>query len=606
MSEPENLLARAVAISPTFLGADGTLAYLEGPVTDRRVVIRDGTTTETINPPSAPSWIVGSPTRPEVVCGINSPGTECFEFVRLSRAGEATRLTDETGINRWWGGFSPDGDQFAYTANRRRSDHFDVYVQERDRGDGAARCIFESRGWFNVADWSPSGDRLALVETDSNTEKHLHVVDIETGNRRRITGEKGARFGGVSWGPDGSALYCTTDRDRELTAICRVGLDDESIEPVYESDWNVEAFGLDPETRTAVFVENVSGYSRLSIGKLSSTTAIETTHVDVFEPGVIESISVSPSADAVVAQLSSGAVPSRIARYETTSGTCATVAETCIRDGSLSSRHVEYESTDGRLIPAVLTLPRASADGTVPVIVDVHGGPDGQHRPRYNPRKQFFLHRGFGYFEPNVRGSSGYGASYRALDDGVGRWGAIEDLVAAGEWLERHSRVAGTELVLLGESAGGLAVLLALAEAPTRFCAGISIAGITDLVSYLEETSAWRRAQRQREYGSLETERDLLRELSPVAHVDSIRAPVLLVHGERDERVPVTQVYAFERAARSAGVDVETLLFPSSGHRIADHQRRIEVLERCHELARAVTREPGTEATASGSETESR
>ncbi|WP_247729936.1 S9 family peptidase [Halovivax limisalsi] len=606
MSEPERLLAREVAVSPTFLGADGALAYLEGPTTDRRVVIRDGGMTETIEPPSAPSWIVGSPTRPEVICGIQQPGTECVDFVRVTRTGDATHLSDGSRVNRWWGGFGPDGDRFAYTANHRRSDHFDVYVQERDRGEQAATRVCEGRGWFNVAGWSPGGDRLALVETEANTEKRLHVLDVETGDRRRITGDDAARFSGVSWGPDGSAVYCTTDLDRELTAICRVGLDDGSIETVYESDWNVEAFGLDPETRTAVFVENASGYSKLSIGSLSSATEIEPTHVDVFEPGVIESVTVSPGADAVVARQSSDAVPSRIARYEPAAGECATVTETRVRDGSLSRRRVEFESTDGRSIPAVLTLPRAAEDGAVAVIVDVHGGPDGQHRPRYNPRKQYFLRRGFGYFEPNVRGSSGYGASYRALDDGADRWDAIDDLVAGGEWLERQPRVAGEELVLLGESAGGLAVLLALAVAPERFRAGISIAGITDLVSYLEETSAWRRAQRQREYGSLETDRDLLRELSPVSHVDSIRAPVLLVHGEQDERVPVAQLYAFERAARAAGIDVETLVFQSAGHRIRDPNRRTEVLERCHELARSVTRESDAGSPASGSNAGSR
>jgi dipeptidyl aminopeptidase/acylaminoacyl peptidase len=199
---------------------------------------------------------------------------------------------------------------------------------------------------------------------------------------------------------------------------------------------------------------------------------------------------------------------------------------------------VHYPTFDGREIPAFFSTPDADSEG-LPVVVDVHGGPESQRRPSFGAVKQYLLANGYAVFEPNVRGSAGYGREYASLDDVEKRMDAVKDLRAGAEWLHDHPSVDQDRIALMGGSYGGFMVLAGLTEYPSLWAAGVDIVGIANFVTFLENTGDWRQSLREAEYGSLADDRKFLESISPINNADRIDAPLFVLHGENDPRVPV-------------------------------------------------------------------
>jgi dipeptidyl aminopeptidase/acylaminoacyl peptidase len=197
-----------------------------------------------------------------------------------------------------------------------------------------------------------------------------------------------------------------------------------------------------------------------------------------------------------------------------------------------------------------------------------HGGPAGQTRPIFSPVIQMMLANGYAVFEPNVRGSTGYGKTYQMLDEVRKRMDSVADLAFGARWLQAQPGIRGDRLAVMGASYGGFMVLSSLTTYPELWAAGVDIVGISNFVTFLEKTSAYRRAHREGEYGSLENDRDLLEGISPLNHADKIRAPLLVLHGRNDPRVPLNEAEQLVAALKSRNVPVEFLVFDDEGHGI--------------------------------------
>jgi dipeptidyl aminopeptidase/acylaminoacyl peptidase len=190
--------------------------------------------------------------------------------------------------------------------------------------------------------------------------------------------------------------------------------------------------------------------------------------------------------------------------------------------------------------------------------------------------KQYLRSRGYAVFEPNVRGSTGYGKAYTHLDDVERRMDAVADLKAGVDWLHDHPAVDPDRIAVMGASYGGFMTLAALTEYPDVWAAGVDIVGIANFVTFLENTGDWRRQLREAEYGSLEDDREFLESISPVTHVDEITAPLFVLHGENDPRVPVSEAHRIVEGAREVGVPVRELVFEDEGHGFTKLENRIE------------------------------
>ncbi|WP_435097846.1 S9 family peptidase [Halarchaeum sp. P4] len=524
-----------------------------------------------------------SPTRDELVFGMDTGGNEKTQLFRLSGDGsEEVVLTDDPESIHQWGGWSHDGEHFAYTANRRTEANFDGYVQARDETDEEAELVFDGQGkdWLSVAGWSPADDRLVFHEMHSNRDHDLYVCDLASAEVTHLTaGHEGeVRYGSVAWGPDGETLYVTTDYGRDTLALCELDPESGALSVVEGGgEWNVSSVAVDVDSRTMAVIRNVEGYSDLTLYELDDDgDRTELASPDLPE-GVVMGFSFGPDGERVAAAVSSPTENTNVHVFDLESGaserwtdaSTAGIPTETFREPDL----VHYESFDDLEIPAFLTLPEG--EGPHPVIVDIHGGPESQRRPYFLALRQYFVDNGYAVFEPNVRGSSGYGKRYMNLDNVEKRMDSVADIDAGVEWLTARDDVDPDRVVAYGGSYGGFMVLAALTEYPERWAAGVDVVGIANFVTFLENTGDWRREHREAEYGSLEADREFLESISPINNIERIEAPLLVLHGANDPRVPVGEAEQIaEEAAKH--VPVEKLIFEDEGHGFSKLENRIE------------------------------
>jgi dipeptidyl aminopeptidase/acylaminoacyl peptidase len=236
---------------------------------------------------------------------------------------------------------------------------------------------------------------------------------------------------------------------------------------------------------------------------------------------------------------------------------------------------VHFESFDGLPVPAFYYRP-AEANGPLPVVINIHGGPEGQAQPIFNPVTQYLVGQGYAVLAPNVRGSTGYGKTYGHLDDVRKRMDSVADIKAAHAWLVEHGGADPGRIAVMGGSYGGFMVLACLVTYPQLWAAGVDIVGIANFVTFLENTSAYRRKVREHEYGSLENDRDFLAEISPINQVERITAPLLVIHGANDPRVPLGESDQIVESLRRREVPVEYLVYGDEGHGLAKLRNRLD------------------------------
>jgi dipeptidyl aminopeptidase/acylaminoacyl peptidase len=540
------------------------------------------------------SW---SPERRELAFGMDNGGNERVQFFRLDADdGDIRPLTDTPAAKHRWGGWSSGGERFAFASNRRDESVFDVYVQNRGGVGDDAELVHEGNGWLYVAGWDSDDERLLIGEAYSNFDQDLYVLDLASGDLTHLTPHEGnVRFTSAEWGPDGEAVYCCTDEGRDTLALARIDPATGDRETVREGgEWNVGGVAVDEDTGRLVYSRNVDGYTELTVGELTGATEIEEFPAPDLPGGVSGGVDFGPDGERFAVTTTGDAVNTNVFVVNVESGeserwTYAPTAgipeetfrsselvrfETFDVDDSQSSSR-EAESPENREIPAFFTLPTDYEAGETPVIVSIHGGPESQRRPSFSGVKQYFLNRGYAYFEPNVRGSSGYGKAYGHLDDVRNRMDSVADIEAGVKWLQDHPAVDPDRIACMGGSYGGFMVLACLTEYPDLWAAGVDVVGIANFVTFLENTGDWRRELREAEYGSLVEDREFLESISPVNHADEIRAPLFVLHGENDPRVPVGEAERIVDAVEERGVPVRKLIFEDEGHGFSKLENRV-------------------------------
>ncbi len=522
----------------------------------------------------------------ELVFGRDRGGNERTQFYRLDPAdGDVTPLTDRPEAKHYWGGWAHDDETFAFSSNRRDEAVFDLYVQSiEERGEAASR-VYESDTWLVPMGFDPDDRRLLVKELRASFDNALHVCDLEEGSLERLTDpDVEARYISAQWGPGGDGVYCVTDVGADTQYLARIDPTDGAIETVYRGgDWNVDGLAIDEDSGRLLYARNVDGYAEIHVGALAGPTTIDPFPEPGLPDGVAGGVSFEDGGVRLALTHTSRSRNTSIFVVDVTSGTVERWTSPSTagipRETFRSPELVRITSVDDLEIPGFLTMPERTGNRPVPAIVDVHGGPESQRRPTFSGLTQYFLANGFAVFEPNVRGSSGYGKAYAALDDVENRMDSVADLAACADWLADRSGIDEEALVLKGGSYGGFMVLAAMTEYPDRWAAGIDIVGIANFVTFLENTGAWRREHRESEYGSLEDDREFLERISPINRIDRIAAPLFVIHGRNDPRVPVGEAEQVAEAA-AEHVPVETLIFEDEGHGITKLDNQIEAYRR--------------------------
>jgi dipeptidyl aminopeptidase/acylaminoacyl peptidase len=501
--------------------------------------------------------------------------------------GEPRALTAEPQVIHHFGAWSPDGRRICYSCNRRHPAFFDVYVM--DVASGESRCVMQQDATLTPRAWSPGGEALIVSRENTNLDDDLFLVPAEGGEPQLLTPHAGeAAYAFPRFSPDGRTLYVLTNRDREMAAPAALDLTSarsaagatgqaEHAPMRVLTDWPWEAeggLGVSPDGRMLACGRNEDGRSRLVFIDLEAGQELPAPELPV---GVVEGLTWSLAGPRVAFGFNGTRHNGNI--WTAARGEEAAQQVTQVPMGGLDPQTlvepelVRYTSFDGLEVPAYYYRPsdmhRASADG-MPVIVFVHGGPESQFRPLHAapwmPPLQYYISRGFAIFAPNVRGSAGYGKTYIHLDDVRLRPNSVADLQAGVEWLIQHGGADPRRIGIVGRSYGGFMVLAALTSYPDLWAAGVDIVGIANFLTFFEHTGIWRRHLRSPEYGDPKRDADFLREVSPLFKADRIRAPLLVLHGANDPRVPVGEARQIVQAVREQGRPAELLLFPDEGH----------------------------------------
>jgi dipeptidyl aminopeptidase/acylaminoacyl peptidase len=473
-----------------------------------------------------------------------------------------------------FGTWAHDGSRFAFSTNSRNQKDFDVYEYSAESKE--IFLLYQGEGDQAAASYSDDNRFLLIVREQSSANTDLLLYDRQTGQTRLLTPHEGnVQYRSPVWTPDGKGFYLLTDQGRDFTGLAYWPLDSAAFRWVETPDWDVEQFALSKNGEMLAWTVNEQGYSRFHFRDLRRNTHIGPARVP---EGVIDGLEFSPDGSKLAFCLGGADRPYDIWMYETggdrlsqtTSSAIGGLPQGLLRVPEL----IEYETFDGRKIPAFWYVPLQSK-GKMPVVVAIHGGPEDQARPDVSGLLQYFLWRGFAVLELNIRGSSGYGKTYMAMDDVHKRADAVQDVEYAARWLKSRSDVDRSKLVIYGGGYGGFMVLASLSTYPDTWAAGIDVVGIANFVSFLENTGAYRRALREAEYGSLAADREFLTQISPLTQVDKIKSPLFIIQGANDPRVPKSEADQIADALRARGRVVEYMLFDDEGHGLRKTRNRI-------------------------------
>ncbi len=519
------------------------------------------------------------PTKGEFLVLTKSVGGN--EFDQLYRfdfaTGKTSLLTDGTSRNSapvW----SPSGKQVVYSSTRRTKADTDIWVMN-PRDPKSDRLVAENKGggWAAV-DWSPDEKNLLVLEYVSANETYLWLFDVASGARTPLTpAEPGAKetvnYDQARFAKDGSGVFLTTDKGSEFERLAFLDLSTKKLTFANPgaAKWDVDALALSKDGRHLAYTTNEDGVSVLRIVEAKGFREIATPKLD--GPGVISALHWNSNGTEIGFSFASARSPNDVYSYQLTSGKVErwTEGETGGLDPQSFSQSelIHWKSFDDLSIGGFLYRPSDRFKGKRPVVINIHGGPEAQARPGYLSATNYYLNElGVAVIYPNVRGSSGYGKTYLARDNGYRRFETYRDVEALLDWIKQQPNLDAERVMVTGGSYGGHMTLAIAAFFSDRIRCSLPVVGISNLVTFLKNTESYRRDLRRVEYGD---ERDpdmnlFLERIAPLNSADKIKAPMLVVQGRNDPRVPFTEAEQIVSTLKKQGTPVWYILGKDEGH----------------------------------------
>jgi dipeptidyl aminopeptidase/acylaminoacyl peptidase len=525
------------------------------------------------------------PTDDRLIWGIDAGGDERQQFWLLEPGGQPRALTAAPDAIHDFGAWSADGARIVYAANDRDERFYDISVLEL--ATGARRRLLEGGSILTVPGWTKDMARLAVIEDHSSADLRLLIMDAATGVTRALPRSAPARLASVKWVENGAALMGLSDAGADMMRLCRIDPESGASTVAFEAEGrDVEAWSLSADETMLATIENDRGYSVLRVGRAGQERPV----VAGLPNGIVADLNWAPDGAALAFTVQGPTTPPGIWLWR--NGAAAQVhgedpmAEFGIdRAGLIDPVLVEWTSFDGLRIPGWYAEPRGPAPaGGFPAVMWVHGGPAMQTRANFRPDIQMLLSQGFAVLMPNARGSTGYGRSYMLADEVEKRPDFLEDLAAGRAWLAARPNIDADRIGIMGQSYGGWAVLAAVTLQPDLWKAAVNYYGIANFVTLLERTAPYRRDHRAREYGFPGANDELFLKISPIHHIDRVQAPMLLLHGDRDPRVPMHESEQFSEALalRQKKMVYERFTYAGHGFIRPDHRRRVYAAVAAH------------------------
>ncbi len=528
-----------------------------------------------------PEPVAGGLFRPKTggcfVFAQDAGGGEFFQLYRYDLAdGKITRLTD--GKSRNTGAhWSRSGQQLAYTSTRRNGKDNDIYAMDPAKPASDRLLLQVNSGGWGVADWSADETKLLLEEYVSANESFIHLLDLKTGTKELLTpkGAEKVAWSGAKFARAGKTFFSTTDHGAEFQRLVEVQVATKTHRVLTVSiPWDVEQFELSPDGSTLAFITNEDGVGVLHLMDAQTGRELKPPKLPL---GVLSGLDWHENSRDLAFILSAAKSPSDAWSLDVKTGKLERWTES--ETGGLNPENfvepqlVKLKSFDGLPISAFLYRPDPKKfPGPRPVIINIHGGPESQSRPIFQARNNFYsAELGVAILYPNVRGSSGYGKTFLALDNGFKREDTVRDIGAILDWIKRDPALDPARVAVAGGSYGGYMSLASMTHFSDRLRCGVDVVGISSFLTFLKNTQDYRRDLRRVEYGD---ERDpamaaFLEKISPLTDVKKITRPLFVVQGQNDPRVPVTEAEQMVKAIRGNGGPVWYLMAKDEGHGFA-------------------------------------
>jgi dipeptidyl aminopeptidase/acylaminoacyl peptidase len=519
---------------------------------------------------------------------MSKGGNENDQVYLLDRANYRTTLLTDGKSRNMLGPVEHQGSRMIVNSNQRNGRDTDIYIADTRRAD-SMQMLYQTDGQYWVAtDWSLDGSRLLMNRYVSINESYPALFDVAKKELKALPlpVEGKVSFGTLAFAKDGRSAYVTCDAKGEFLQLARLDLDSLKYEWLTEDiPWDVADVIVDPTTGAVAFTINEDGASRLFLleGKTKRELKLPL--------GIVSGVEFSPNGQELGLSLARPDAPADAYSLRLSDGTLTrwTYSEVGgLNPASfVAPERIQFSTFDERQIPAYFYKPRtAAADKRAAVLINIHGGPEGQYRPLFSGVTQYEVNEmGLAVIYPNVRGSAGYGKTYLQLDNAERREDSVRDIGALLEWIKGRPELDASRVAVTGGSYGGYMVLASLVNFPDRIKAGIDIVGISNFITFLERTSPYRQDLRRAEYGDERKPemRAVFDQINPANRVDKIRSALLVAHGVNDPRVPFSEAQQIADKVRAAGRAVWTVYADNEGHGFAkkdnrDYLTAVEVL----------------------------
>ena len=514
-----------------------------------------------------------APVKGDIILAMKDRGGDEYFQLYTLKDGRLTLLTDgqsRNSMNAW----SHDGQLIGFTSTRRNGIDSDVYVMD-PRDPASARMVHESKGggWALVA-FAPDKRTAYLADYQSVQDTDLYSLDLASGAMTPI-GDPAAEisYSGLEVAPDGT-IWATSDVGSDFQQLGRLDPATGAFAPVSREKWDVDGFDLSADGKTIAYVVNEAGFDRLRILDVASG---KVTKVDNLPAGNIGGLEIAPWGE-IGFSLNSAKSAADVWSLDpkTMQLTRWTQSETGGLDPNINvePRILTTKSFDGLEVSGLLYQPDpAKFPGKRPLIVSVHGGPEGQSTAGFMGRLNYYLNElGIGLFFPNVRGSTGYGKTFVSLDNGpFKREDSVKDMAALIDAVRAEKAVDAGRIGLTGGSYGGYMCYAAAVQLKDKIAATQCTVAISNFVSFLENTNPYRQDLRRVEYGDERdpVQRAKLTEISPLTRVNEIEKPMFVITGANDPRVPKSEADQMVAAIRANGGEAWHLVAADEGHGFA-------------------------------------
>lgn len=488
------------------------------------------------------------------------------------------RLSDGGRETNNLGDWTHDGQRITMGSNRSNPAAIDAYLV--DPATGAREVVSEGAGIQTLEDVSPDGALALVSRLRSRGDNDLYLINRKARTETLVTPhEPPGSFSGLL-APDGRTIYLASNKDRELLALARARIErDGTVGPIQvvtgRGDAELSDFAINEQGTLAVVLWNVGGRDELGVVDLASGTMTAGPTL----PGEIGGgLTFSHDGKFLALTVTGAAAPPDIWLLEIGTQRLRRVTSVPHAGVDLTKlvqpQLVRFQAHDGLELSGWLYRP-GGQPRPGPYVVSFHGGPEGQERPTFRSDYQALLAQGIGVLAPNVRGSSGFGKRFVNLDNGPLRLEGIKDLEDCVDYLVNNHIADPQRIGIYGGSYGGYMTLVGVTFYPDLFAAAVDLYGMVNFFTFFEHTEPWMAAISTAEYGDPKTQADLLKTLSPLWKLDSIRTPLMVQHGANDTNVPVVEAEQVVEALKRRNIPVEYILFPDEGHGFRKTKNRI-------------------------------